>query len=236
MQAHGATSLPDAPGLAQSSSTSAASAPAAASAPSGDQSKRMFSFIPNYSSVSEGMHLPPQSAKEKFVTATQDNFSISSFAIAAVGAAEQYGTNATPEFGKGGVGYGRYLWHSVVDRSSENYFVEFIVPTIAREDIRYYRLGPGNGTMQRIGHALRHAVVTRNQDGRATFNFGEVVGAGAAAGVSNFYYPSPERTFSNTAERWGDNIGVDAAGFVIREFWPEIDHKLFHGSQPMASH
>jgi hypothetical protein len=29
---------------------------------------------------------------------------------------------------------------------------------------------------------------------------------------------------------------VDAAAFVIREFWPDINHFLFHGNQPMANH
>jgi hypothetical protein len=32
------------------------------------------------------------------------------------------------------------------------------------------------------------------------------------------------------------NVGVDAAGFIIREFWPDINHFLFHGKQPMANH
>ena len=26
------------------------------------------------------------------------------------------------------------------------------------------------------------------------------------------------------------------ASFIIREFWPDINHYLFHGNQPMANH
>jgi len=57
-----------------------------------------------------------------------------------------------------------------------------------------------------------------------------VFGAGAAAGLSNLYYPSAERSFGNTGKEWGINVGVDAIAFVAKEFWPDINHKLFHGT------
>ena len=59
-----------------------------------------------------------------------------------------------------------------------------------------------------------------------------MIGAGAAAGVSDLYYPRSERTVGNTADKWSVNLGVDAAGFVVREFWPDINRTLFRGSQP----
>jgi hypothetical protein len=88
-----------------------------------------------------------------------------------------------------------------------------------------------------MGYALSRAVVTRNDAGANTFNISEVVGAGAAAGLSNLYYPVSDRNFSNTADRWGINVGVDAITFIVREFWPDINHALFHGptAQPTAN-
>jgi hypothetical protein len=201
------------------------------------QTKRILGIFPNFRAVSSATHLPPQSVKEKFVTASEDSFDYSAFVLPAGLALESEATNATPEFGKGGVGYGRYLWHSFVDQTSENYWVEFIMPTLTHEDTRYYTLGPsGGGTMKRIGYAMSRIVITRNDEGHNTFNASEVIGAGAAAGISNLYYPTHERTFSNTADKWGVNVGVDAAAFVVREFWPDINHALFHGDKPMANH
>jgi hypothetical protein len=223
--------LPDAPAAQQ---TTAAAPPSEHTDP---QTKRILGIFPNFRAVSAQTHLPPQSVKEKFVTASEDSFDYSAFVLPAALAGEQEATNDTPEFHHGGVGYGRYLWHSYVDQTSENYFVEFIVPTVTREDTRYYTLGPGGGSkLKRTGYALSRVVITRNNDGHDTFNLGEVVGSGAAAGISNLYYPRPERTFSNTADKWGVNVGVDAASFVVREFWPDINHALFHGQQPMANH
>lgn len=201
------------------------------------QTKRILGIFPNFRAVSAQVHLPPQSVKEKFVTASEDSFDYSAFVLPAVIAAENEAVTDTPEFGGGGVGYGRYLWHDYVDQTSENYWVEFIMPTVTREDTRYYTLGPGGGgKLKRAGYALSRVVITRNDAGHDTFNLSEVVGAGAAAGVSNLYYPSPERTFSNTADKWALNVGVDAAAFMVREFWPDINHALFHGDTPMATH
>jgi hypothetical protein len=127
---------------------------------------------------------------------------------------------------------GRYLWHSYVDQSIENYAVEFVVPALTHEDIRYYTLGKG-GFFKRTGYALSRVVIARRRAGTATFNSGEVIGSGAAAGISNLYYPARERTLGNTTQKWGINVGVDAATFVFKELWPDINHALFHNrNQP----
>lgn len=209
--------------------TQAATTPAQPEQQAG-QTKRILGIIPNFRSVSANQHLPPQSVKEKFVTASQDSFDYSSIVVPALLAGYNQARNQTPEFRQGGVGYGRYLWHSALDQTSENYFVEFIVPAIAREDTRYYTLGQG-GFAKRAEYAIKHVVVTRNDAGKNVFNAGEVLGSGIAAGLSNAYYPSRERTFGNTAQQWGTSIGIDAFTFAFREFWPDINHKLFHGTK-----
>jgi DNA-binding PucR family transcriptional regulator len=191
------------------------------------QSKRILGIIPNFRAVSTNQILPRQSAKEKFITASEDSFDYSALFIPTVLAGYSMATDETPEFHQGAAGYARYFWHTFADQSIENYFVEFIVPAPAHEDIRYYTLGNG-GFFKRTGYALSRAVITRSDTGTETFNFGEVIGAGAAAGVSNLYYPTAERTFSNTAQKWGINVGVDAATFVFKEFWPDINRAVFH--------
>jgi len=194
------------------------------------QTKRILGIIPNFRSVSVDQKLPPMSVKDKFIEASQDNFDYSSIALPAVVALYDLKTNATPEFGHGGVGYGRYLWHSVVDQTSENYFVEFIVPVATHEDPRYYTLGRG-GFAKRTWYSLTRVVVTRKDDGGREFNASEMLGAGMSAGLSNLYYPSRERTLGNTATQWGTDIGIDALSLMVKEFWPDINRALFHGKE-----
>lgn len=217
--------LPDAP-APQSVSSSADQ--------TNEQTKRILGIIPNFRAVSTDQHLPPQSVKEKLVTATEDSFDYSSIAIPVAVAGYNYLRNSTPEFGTGGVGYGRYLWHVAVDQTSENYMVEFFVPAATHEDTRFYTLGRG-GFFTRAGYALSRVVVTRSDAGNPTFNIAEVVGAGISAGISSTYYPTRERSFSNTGSQWGVNVAIDAMAFVAKEFWPDINHRLFHGDKSIST-
>jgi hypothetical protein len=194
------------------------------------QTKRILGILPNFRAVDANQHLPPETVKEKFTDATQDSFDYSSIFLPVAVAGYSYLRNSTPEFGKGGVGYARYLWHSAADQTIENYMVEFIVPVITHEDTRYYSLEHG-GFLKRSGYALSRVLITRSDSGKRTFNYGEVVGAGAAAGISTLYYPTAERSLSNTGSQWGLDVALDAASFVVKEFSPEIAHAVLHGSK-----
>lgn len=197
------------------------------------QTKRILGIIPNFRAISTDVKLPPQSIKDKFMDATQDSFDYSSIVLPGLLAAYSMGTDATPEFHQGAAGYARYFWHAAVDQTSENYMVEFIAPVITRQDTRYYTLGRG-GFWKRTGYALSRAVITRSDSGKEEFNVSEVVGAGAAAGLSSLYYPTRERSIGNTGKEWGLDVGIDSASYVVREFWPDINHWLFHGAKPSA--
>jgi hypothetical protein len=226
--------LPDAPQNAQIPGK----AQPAAQSPNGDerlpQTKRILGIIPNFRAVSTDEKLPPQSVKDKFMEATQDSFDYSSVLIPSALAGISMASDAYPEFHQGAAGYARYFWHAAVDQTSENYMVEFIMPAVTREDTRYYTLGRG-GFMKRTMYALSRAVITRTDAGNESFNFSEVVGAGASAGISSFYYPSRERSFSNTASEWGVDIGIDAASFMAREFWPDVNRHIFRGKSSIDS-
>jgi hypothetical protein len=193
----------------------------------GKQTKRILGIVPNFRAVSADEQLPPETVKDKFKDATEDSFDYSSIFFPLVIAGYNQARDSTPQFHQGAAGYARYFWHSAVDQTSENYMVEFIFPTVTQEDSRYYTLGHG-GFLKRSGYALSRAVITRTNSGKETFNISEVVGAGAAAGISNLYYPSASRTLGNTGSQWGLDIGIDAGVFVFREFWPDINRHIFH--------
>ena len=195
--------------------------------------KRILGVIPNFRTVSTDEHLPPQTVKQKFVTAAQDSFDYSSIFIPAALAGYSLGTTADPEFGGGGVGYARYLWHAVVDQTTENFLVEGILPSITHEDARFYTQGRGPA-VERAGYALSRVLYTRSDAGLRVFNISEIVGSGASAGLSRLYYPPRERSFGNTGKQWGVDIGVDAISFMFKEFWPDVNQRLF-GTQKTES-
>jgi hypothetical protein len=101
------------------------------------------------------------------------------------------------------------------------------VPSVLHQDTRYYTLGKGDFA-KRLGYAFTRIVVTRNDEGHETFNFSEILGAGAFSGVANFYYPSQERTLTKTYQRWVTNLAIDGCTFAFKEVWPDINNALFH--------
>ena len=197
-------------------------------------SKRIFGIIPNFRTVSTDEKLPPQSVKDKFVTAGEDSFDYSSIFIPAALAGYSLATTADPEFGGGGLGYARYLWHAAVDQTSENFLVEAIVPSLTHEDSRFYTLARGSVT-KRTEYALTRPFVTRSDDGREVFNASEIFGSGIASGLSSLYYPTRERSFGNTGKQWGLDIGIDAIAFFVKEFAPDIRQKLTGTPKPAHS-
>jgi hypothetical protein len=233
--------LPEAPGPVESEESAAGDAPkdssATTNAKTGNQderqpqTKRILGIMPNFRAVSTDEQLPPQSVKDKFVTATEDSFDYSALFVPLMLTAYDMGRDATPEFHQGAAGFGRYFWHNAVDQTSENYMVEFVVPSITHEDTRFYTQSRGR-FMKRALYAVSRTVITRSDSGNEVFNASEVIGAGAASGLSSLYYPSRERSFKNTSEEWGLNVAIDGASFIFKEFWPDINHIVFHAAKP----
>ena len=207
--------------------TPAATKPAEDPLAQGRQTKRILFVVPNFRAVSADQHLPPQTVKEKFKTAMLDSLDYSSFIFVAGQAGVAQWTNSYPYFGQGAKGYGRYYWHTLADAINENTWVEFIIPSILHQDTRYYTLGKGQFG-KRIGYAFTRVVITRTDSGHRAINYSEIVGAGAFSGVANLYYPSQERTFTKTYQRWITNLCIDGGVFVFKEVWPDINNAIFH--------
>lgn len=233
--AQNVASLPDAPGFAQSAPPAASSSGSGATMQTtqasgsleGHQTKRILGIVPNFRSVSADTKLPPQSPEQKFKGATEDSFDYSSVIYTGILAGVAQAEGSYPEFHTGAAAYGRYFWHSFVDQTDENYEVEFVFPSLLHQDSRYYTLGHG-GFVKRTGYSFSRVFITRTDAGRETFNASEVVGAGAASGISDLYYPSPDRTWTKTGQRWVVSMALDGGTFIFKEFWPDINNRFFH--------
>jgi hypothetical protein len=189
-------------------------------------SKGTPSIVGGRRTVGAGTQTPPLSAKDKFMLATRNSFDWTSLVRAGMVAGIGQARDSYPEFHQGAAGFGRYYWHAYADQAVSNYFTQFIVPAATHEDPRYYVRGHG-GVFSRTGYALSRLFVTRTDSGDPTVNLAEIVGSGAAAGVSSRYYPQPERTWTKTGHRWVTLVGIDGALNVLEEFWPSIRHGVF---------
>ena len=229
--------LPDAPSALLQSQTGQSARPDPgpqlstnpdAVSPNGtQQTKRILGIVPNFRSVSADTKLPPQTAKQKFLIAGHDTFDYSSFLIAGIQAGFAQDSASYPEFHQGVKGYNRYYWHTLADTVDENFMVGGAGPILFHQDSRFYTLGHG-GFNKRSLYALTRVLVTRTDDGDPAFNYAEIIGSGAAAGVSTLYYPTKYRTWTKVGQKWLTSDIIDAANFMVKEFWPDINKAIFH--------
>ncbi len=54
------------------------------------------------------------------------------------------------------------------------------------------------------------------------FNIPEFTGNATAIAISNVYYPASDRSFSSSFTGWGVQMGIDAFGNELKEFWPDV--------------
>ncbi len=191
------------------------------------QTRRILGIMPNFSAVSADVKLPPQSPKQKFVIAAKNSFDYSSFFIAAIQSGISMAGDSYPEFHQGAAGYGRYYYHTLLDTADSNFMVAGLWPVVFHQDNRFYTLGHG-GAARRTLYALTRVIITRNDQGNQTFNASEIIGTGSAAGISTLYYPDKYQTWTKVGQRWLTACIIDSFNFTLKEFWPDINHKLFH--------
>ena len=201
--------------------------PYAVSANGTKQTKRVLGIVPNFSSVSADTKLPPQTPKEKLTLAAKNSFDYSSFLIAGVQAGISMNGNSYPEFHQGAAGYARYYWHTLADTADENFMVGGLGPIAFRQDSRFYTLGHG-GFRKRTWYAVTRVLVSRTDNGNKMFNFSEIIGSGAAAGVGSLYYPSKYRTWTKVGQRWLTSDLIDCFNFFWKEYWPDVNKRVFH--------
>ncbi len=192
--------------------------------------KRIFGVLPNYRTANESAVYMPITMQQKFTIAAKDSFDYPLLGLAAFIAAYGQLDNANPSFGQGWAGYGRRVGTAYADQVIGNMMTEGIFPSILHEDPRYFRRGTGR-KWSRTWYAATRVFVTKTDSGGTRFNFSEIAGNAAGTAISNAYTPD-QRNVGDNIETWWMQIGIDSASQVLKEFWPDLKHKLFHGPNP----
>jgi hypothetical protein len=209
----------------------AAPDPAAPAKPARQGDKHMFWIVPNYRTYDARQNYQPLTVRQKFSMARQEAFDPGTFALALAFAGKDQLTNANPSFGQGTAGYAHRFATSFADFAVGDYMTGAVMPSLLHQDPRYFRLGQGSA-FHRLGHAAWQIFWTRTDHGGHMVNFSELLGNGAAVGIGDAYYPDG-RSAADNLSRLGVQVGLDMAGNVMKEFWPDI-HNLFTGRKSGA--
>jgi hypothetical protein len=193
---------------------------------SGYRQRHIMWVIPNYRSDEGATEFHPLMPDQKFKLAFDDSFDPTAFLVAGVFAGSSMAQDQYRSFGQGAKGFSKYYGGAFADQAIGNVMTEGIFPTVLHQDPRYFTKGRG-GFLKRTGYAVSREFITRNDDGQNHFNTSELLGNAVAAGISNLYYPAADRSLGKTIDKWDQQIGLDTAFNIMKEFWPDVRRKLF---------
>ena len=187
---------------------------------------RLFYTLPNFLSVENAANIPTMTTGEKFKVIARSSFDPVEFVwygvISAVGQAE----NSESAYGQGWGAYGKRYATNLADGTVEGFMTSAILPSVLKQDPRYYVLGHG-GFWHRTSYALSRLIITRSDSGSSQFNASEIFGSASAAAISTYgYHPENDKTLGNAASVWGTQVAYDGLAFVVKEFWPDIRRKI----------
>ena len=145
----------------------------------------------------------------------------------ALGATVSQANNTPSEWGQGAAGFGKRFANSFAKHLLKK-GIQYPVAKAFHEELSYQR-SDKVGFGPRLKYALVGVVVThKTTTGKRTISKGELAGAFGSGFVSRLWQPASVRTASAAFGSAGLTLGVDAAGNVLREFWPEIRHPHSH--------
>lgn len=210
----------------------------------GTSKDRLFYALPNFLTLENAGQVPPLTTKEKFAVVTKGSFDYVQYPWYAFLSGISQAQDSEPGYGQGAAGYGKRFGAAFADGTIENYFTGAILPSLLRQDPRYFQSGKGS-FWHRTWYSMSRNLITRTDSGKEQFNYSEVVGGALAAAISTYsYHPKSQlvttttpgvlrfipsdRTLPNTAKVWATQYGYDTLTLVVKEFWPDIRRKLSH--------
>jgi len=163
----------------------------------------------------------PLTKKQKLELSAGESIAPSRLLRSAAGAGISQARNTHAAYGQGADGYGERFAASIATSASSDFFGTFLIASLLHRDPRYFVIlhgGPG----RRIGYALSRIVVGRTDEGKSAANWGGMLGPLLAESLANSYLPVKEQTAGQTFQRYGVRVGFNAAGNILREYWPNI--------------
>jgi hypothetical protein len=182
-----------------------------------EEKQRVLGVFPNFY-VTYDPHPVALTTKQKFELAWRTTIDPVTFAIVGGIAGVQQAENAFNGYGQGAQGYAKRYGASYADLASGTFIGSAILPSILKQDPRYFYKGTGS-TRSRSLYAIANSVICKGDNGRWQVNYSNILGNLAAGGISNLYYPAQNRNGAGlTFENGLIGIGATAVANLVEEF------------------
>jgi hypothetical protein len=217
-----AAELPDAPAPQNATQSQGSIAPVPA-----HQNNLGDLLFPDRFTVDPGIETQPLSVKQKFGYYAREQLGLTAPLGAAFSAAISQGLDSDPKYGQGWEAYGKRVGAVYIEGESVAFLRGALLPTLLHQDPRYYRQGTGSFVGRSV-YAVSRTLITRQDSGKKALNFSALGASGGAAAMTLAYFPDRSQTSSAVLWAFAGNVGGIAAANWLREFGPEIKHKVFH--------
>ena len=191
-----------------------------------EEKQRIFGAIPNFY-VSYLPHAEPLTPRQKFELAWKSLIDPVTFAVVGGTAGVQQAQDHFQGYGQGAQGYAKRFGANYADAVSGTFIGGAILPSLLKQDPRYFYKGTGSRASRAL-YAISMSFICKGDNGRWQPNYSGILGALAAGGISNIYYPAQDR---NGAELTFENAGVGIASnavvnlfqeFIIKKLTPKV--------------
>jgi carboxypeptidase family protein len=180
-----------------------------------EETQRVFGIIPNFYVVYDPSPVP-LTTKLKFQLALKT--STDAFTVLGVGVLAGINqAGGTPNYAGGIRGYSERFGAGAADGLSDIMIGGAILPSLLRQDPRYYYQGTGTDRSRTL-HALSSPFVCRGDNGRLQPNVSSLGGDLGSAALSNLYYPPSNRGTELIFENFVLSTGERMLSSVFQEF------------------
>jgi hypothetical protein len=172
---------------------------------------------------------------QKFELFVDNTVSVNSLTWAALGAAVGQADNTPSGYGQGWSGYGKRYGADMARTASGEFFGTFVLASALHQDPRFFpEIRPT--FFHAIKYSIKRVFVTKDDEGRDTFNSSGMMGPLLGEGLANVYLPDRNRSAGYTFFRYGLDLASRASGNMFREYWPVLLEKISRPPKPAASH
>lgn len=194
-----------------------------------EEKQRVLGVIPNFYVVYSPQPTPLSSG-QKFHLAFRSTIDPVNLLLAGATAGVEQANGSFAGYGQGAAGFGKRYGSVFADGAISTFLGGAVLPSLLRQDPRYFYQGTGT-TRSRARHAIASVFVCRGDNGKQQFNFSNILGNFASAGISNLYYPASDRngaglTLRNAAVGTGFSmVAALMQEFVVPRFTPHLPGK-----------
>jgi hypothetical protein len=180
--------------------------------------RRVLFLFPGYETIQDPVTpVATLRTKQKFEMAYRKTVDPSFIVESAMFAGYDQVANYGPQYGSGAGPFAQRFGYNAANLASTFFFTDALLPTMLKQDPRYFRKGSGS-IASRVWWAFRSELVAFSDQGKQMPNYSNLIGFGMSTALSDAYSPDSSVTFPNTMERYGVKIGVSFGLNVMREF------------------